>query len=598
MSQIDLPEDKIRERILLLKRFLPHLEWNWPNEVREKVYKEVFGSIGISINVEIFSIYMNLKYNRPVKIESIAKMISDSQLEKMVQISPYKDYYTFRGKYYTVKRNGVFECRGSWEEVKKAVKEVLKTHGKKGYAVLKALVDVTEAHFEYISARASEIYGDRLYPSHLIAELRDKWDLVWEVGSRQYPKWSMPEEIKPAVIEVLSEFESTPIPRLSTRDAEQEFLMVIKMEEEFRNYLTDLIKDRLEDTIKFGRNFSPQALIDYLQDLFGPVIFFDHLLTITQQYSLSDVDIITGEGNKAGNIGFNLALFGEPGTGKTFASKDMILGNESQDVPAHGLPGLNRYCGGITPAKFIAIGEAYQDRKFNFIVTEFNDWFKYKGMVEPLKLAMERGVIRYETKTYTVGPYRFTSFFSVNYNTKVKEKGYEVTVRDPNFNAIEDRMLCRLHRLTKEKYNELAKSQRKLMLGILQEKMKKVAPRLRDHLTLVYAIQTKNPKVVGTFIEKKVMLTDDMLKMLEKASDLILEHLETKIVPFSMRLEKRAIQLASAMSLINYFNIRSDVIPIDPVAAKIAVQFFVEEAWIRSNEAFPLYEVIKKLFSS
>ena len=103
------------------------------------------------------------------------------------------------------------------------------------------------------------------------------------------------------------------------------------------------------------------------------MIFFDHLLTITQQYSICDVEVITGDCERALNIGFNLALFGEPGTGKTFATKDMILGNESQNVPPHGLPGLNRYCGGMTPAKFIAIGEAYQDRRFNFIITEFND---------------------------------------------------------------------------------------------------------------------------------------------------------------------------------------------------------------------------------
>lgn len=603
MSSNGLPEDKFRERVLLLKRFLPHLEWEWPNEVREKVYNAIFvGKTLPPTSVEhavVMMVIAKLRSNMPVRIEDIARIISDSDLEKLVRISPLKDFYSFRGKYYTVVRGGVFECVGSWDEVKAAVKEILKTHGKKGYALLKALTEITEvsgAPFEFIVARASEIYGDRIYPSHLIAELRDRWDLAWEVGSRQYPRWAMPEEVKPAVIEVLAEFESTPIPTLRTRDAEQEFLEVIKMEEEFRNYLTNLISNRLEETVRFGTSFTPQSLINYLQNLFGPVIFFDHLLTITQQYSLCDVDIVAPEGNKAGNTGFNLALFGEPGTGKTFASKDMILGNESLGVPPHGLPGINRYCGGMTPAKFIAIGEAYQGRKFNFIVTEFNDWFKYRGMVEPLKLAMERGYIRYETKTYTVGPYRFTSFFSVNYNTEVRERGYEVTVRDPNFNAIEDRMLCRLHRLTKEKYSELAKSQRKLMVGVLQDEMTRVAPKLRDHLTLVYAIQTRNPKVVGRFVEKKVMLTDEMLNQLERASDLVLEHLESRTVPFSMRLERRAIQLASAMSLINYFNTKSDVIPIDTMAARVAIQFFVEEAWIRSNEAFLLYEVIKKLF--
>jgi hypothetical protein len=573
--------DKLRERILLLKRFLPHLEWEWPNEVRSRVSKEVFGG--------------KLPVSKPVKIEELAKYITDEQLEKMVHISPLKDYYSFRGKYYTVKRGGVFDCVGSWDEVKDSVRQILKVHGKKGYALLKALTEITEAPFEAIAIRASEIYGERYYPSHLIAELRDKWDLAWEVGSKQYPKWTMPEEVKPAVIEVLSEFEAKPIPKLSTPQAQREFLEVIRMEEEFRSFLRELIAERLEETINFGKEMSPSYLVNYLQSLFGPVIFFDHLLSITQQYSICDSDVIGESGFKATSTGFNLALFGEPGTGKTFATKDMILGNENLGVPPHGLPGINRYCGGMTPAMFIAVGEAYAGRRFNFIVTEFNDWFKYKGMVEPLKLAMERGVIRYETKSYIVGPYNFTSFFSVNYNTRVYERGYEVTVRDPNFNAIEDRMLCRLHRLTKEKYQELSKSQRALMLGEMRAKMKP-SQKIRDHLTLVYAIQTRHPLIAGTFYDKKVLITSEMLKMLEKASDLILEHLgEVKVVPFSMRLEKRALQLASAMSLMNYFNVKSDVIPIDTTASKMAVQFFVEEAWIRSNEAFPIYEVLKKL---
>ncbi len=59
-------------------------------------------------------------------------------------------------------------------------------------------------------------------------------------------------------------------------------------------------------------------------------------------------------------------------------------------------------------------------------------------MVEPLKLALERGTIRSKTKTHTVGPYKFNCFFRINYNTEVS---------NPNFNAIEDRILCRLHRL-------------------------------------------------------------------------------------------------------------------------------------------------------
>jgi len=122
------------------------------------------------------------------------------------------------------------------------------------------------------------------------------------------------------------------------------------------------------------------------------------------------------------------------------------------------------------------------------------------------------------------------------------------------------------------------------------------AYKVRDHLTLVYAIQTKDSLVAGTFYDKKILLTDEILKMLENATNQVLDHLgSTKVVPFSMRLEKRALQLASAMSLINYFNTDSDIIPIDNLAAKMAAQFFLEEAWIRSNEAFPIYHVMKKL---
>jgi len=579
-SSQPLTRDKLKERILLLRRFLPHLEWTWPNEIRTKISKELFNG--------------QLPIDQAVKFENLAKTLTDGQLTHMIQFSPLKEHYTFRGKYYTAK-DGALQVQGSWEEVRIRTKQILKTYGKKGYALLKALAEITQASLQSLAARASEIYGEKLYPTRLIAELRDRFDLAWPVGSKRHPRWAMPEEVKPVVIQVLSEFEAKPVPKLSTEQAEREFLQVISMDEEFRNYLKDLLTNRLEETIKFGKQMSPEHLINYLQSLYGPTIFFDHLLSITQSYSICDSTVINKEGQKALDIGFNLALFGEPGTGKTFAAKDMIVGNENLGVPAHGLPGVNRYCGGMTPAMFIAIGEAYLGRRFNFIVTEFNDWFKYRGMVEPLKLAMERGSIRYETKTYTIGPYRFSSFFTVNYNTEVREKGYEVTIRDPNFNAIEDRMLCRLHRLTKQKYQELSKSQRALMLGELRTKMEQ-AYKIRDHLTLVYAIQTRDPLVAGNFYDKKVLLTDEILKMLEEATDMVLEHLRgIKVVPFSMRLERRALQLASAMSLTNYFNTDSDIIPIDSLASKMAVEFFVEEAWIRSNEAFPIHYVMKKL---
>jgi len=193
----DTPWDKVHERVLLLRRYLYHLEWEWPNEVKRNVLD-----------------FLGYGQREEISIEELARYLTDVQLEHLIQMSPIKDFYTFRGKYYTVGKGGIFEPHGSWEEVKAAVREILKIHGKKGYALLKALIECNEhgAPFEFIAAKASEIYGERIYPSHLIAELRDRWDLAWEVGSRQYPRWAMPEEVKPAVIEILSEFEITPIP--------------------------------------------------------------------------------------------------------------------------------------------------------------------------------------------------------------------------------------------------------------------------------------------------------------------------------------------------------------------------------------------------
>lgn len=272
MSHQTIPEDKIKERIMILKRFLYPLEWDWPNEVRTRISQEVFNG--------------QLPIDKPVDIQELAKTITDEQLEKMIHISPRKDHFCFRGKYYTILKGGKFEPKGSWEEVKAEVRNVLKIHGKKAYALLKALIEMSPGHFMAIAMRASEIYGERLYPIHLMAELKER-DLVWKIGDRE---WVMPGEIVPAVTEVLSEIESRPLPKLSTKQAEREFLEVIKMEEEFKTYLEDLLETRLDETIKFGRNFSPIFLMNYLQELFGPVIFFDHLLTITQQYSISNTD--------------------------------------------------------------------------------------------------------------------------------------------------------------------------------------------------------------------------------------------------------------------------------------------------------------------
>jgi len=347
-----------------------------------------------------------------------------------------------------------------------------------------------------------------------------------------------------------------------------------KMDTTFEEYLETVLKNRLESTIKFGKTFSITSLTSYLQNLFGPVLYFDSLLSIAQQYGLADVEIVHPRGKTGMRTGWNLSLFGEPGTGKSFSTRDMILGKPDAKIYPHGLPGRNRYAGGMSPARFIRIGQAYVNRTFNFIVPEFNDWFKYKGMVEPLKLAMERGEIKYELHREVIGPYRFNNFFSVNYNVATYGRGYEVTVQDPNFNAIEDRMLCRLHRLTKQRFVEIAQSQMRLAFGDID--IEKGAKQIRDHLTLVYAIETGHPLVKLRFPRKPVMITPEAYSFIEKARNAILERIPHEVVAFSARLEDRAIRFACAASLLDYFHSDLNYIPVSEDALRYATQLYVE----------------------
>ena len=259
----------------------------------------------------------------------------------------------------------------------------------------------------------------------------------------------------------------------------------------------------------------------------------------------------------------------------------------------HGVPGRNRYCGGITPARFIRIGQVYVGKTFNFIVPEFNDWFRYSGMVDVLKIAMERGEIKQELHREIIGPYRFDSFFTVNYNTAVMGQGYAVTIGDPNFNAIEDRMICRLHRMTKERYVEIAQSQMRLAMG--EVNVDRFAKQIRDHVALVYAIETGHPLVKGRFSKKPVMITSEMYEAVGRAREAILRRIPDSM-KFSARLEHNVVKFACAASLLNYFNEDLDYIPVSADALDRAIRLYVEEASVRSKEEFKPEEVLKELF--
>jgi len=578
-------DDKIVERKLLIKRAFP--------------LTEIF-EIGKQLGLHYFDQFVNCwETDADTAALEIGQVVSDAQLQAIFKKHKARDWSVFRGKYYTFE-GGILSLRGSLEKIRAAIAETAMKYDKNSVYVLKAMVQ-SGGNFglkEYTEARKQKVD-----PYPILGKLEQLNVVMPAYKGEEYSEWKMLEETLPFIRSELgmasAEYKAATSGATSAEAAEKvdyledERQKIGGMEEELNQYLNDLIKNRLDQTIEFGKTFSASYLADYLQNLFGQVLYFDGFLSILQQYSIADVEIVNPQGKTGMRTGWSFALFGEPGTGKSFSTRDLILGVPDGKIKAHGVPGRNRYCGGITPARFIRIGQAYVGRTFNFIVPEFNDWFRYAGMVDVLKIAMERGEIKHELHREIVGPYRFNSYFSVNYNTQVMGKGYAVTIGDPNFNAIEDRMICRLHRLTKERYVEIAKSQMRLALGEVSTDTG--AQQIRDHATLAYAIETEHPLVRGRFYPKPVMITAEMYDAISRARDAILKRIPGSM-KFSARLESNVVKFACAASLLSYFNSDLDYIPVSEDVVKRAVRLYVEEASVRSREEFEAEEVLRELF--
>lgn len=578
-------DDKIVERKLLIKRAFP--------------LTEIF-EIGKKLGLHYFDqLVSGWETDADAASLEIGQAVSDAQLQEIFKKHETRDWAVFRGKHYTFE-GGTLSLRGSLEKIQTAIAETAKKYGKDSIYVLKVMV---QAGGNFGLKEYTEALKQKVDPYPILGKLEQLKVVVPAYKSEEYCEWKMLEETLPFIRSELgvpsAEYKAATLGATPTEVAEKvdyledERQKIGGMEEELNHYLNDLIKNRLDQTIKFGKTFSASYLADYLQNLFGQVLYFDGFLSILQQYAISDVDIVNPQGQTGMRTGWSFALFGEPGTGKTFSTRDLILGVPDGKIKPHGVPGRNRYCGGITPARFIRIGQAYAGRTFNFIVPEFNDWFRYSGMVDVLKIAMERGEIKHELHREIIGPYRFNSFFSVNYNTQVMGRGYAVTIGDPNFNAIEDRMICRLHRLTKERYVEIAKSQMRLALGEIS--LDKGAQQIRDHVALTYAIETEHPLVRGRFSSKPVMITPEMYDAISRAREAILKRIPGSM-KFSARLESNVVKFACAASLLSYFNLNLDYIPVSEDVVKRAVKLYVEEASVRSKEEFQPEEVMQELF--
>ncbi|NYT00411.1 MAG: hypothetical protein GKB99_01620 [Methanocellales archaeon] len=356
------------------------------------------------------------------------------------------------------------------------------------------------------------------------------------------------------------------------------------MEASLMNYLKGLMP-RERDVKDFAKSMQLSSLCEYFEE-YGGMASIDVLLSWAQLFGIADVDVLKPNGEKLTTTGFHLAYFGDVGTGKTYSSIDFVMGNERIGLEPHGIPGRYRYCGGITPYMFIQMGQYYEGDKMVFLVPEFNDWFFHeKGMVERLKLAMEQKPLKYESSRETIGPYVFTSFFNANYNVKIKKKGYKLTVSDPNFNAIEDRCFCRLHKMTKQRFLDIIDSIEKHTLGTNKE-IKITPDQIRDHATLLYSINTG---LINHYKPSKVQFSEEQISTIMSAIKIFAEEYmgDGKLINASPRSIYKCLQLASTLTLPFYFTAKAIESPshrillVEDRALNMAVEIMIEELTVR-----------------
>ena len=358
--------------------------------------------------------------------------------------------------------------------------------------------------------------------------------------------------------------------KLSTEEAMREYQdVVLRLKTEYEFFVKNVRENDVEEWI--SQIHSIEDIVEYVKSIMGDKLYMDALLPIIQQYSISNVPIYSSANpeRRINQTGFSLAYFGEPGTGKTFATDDLLRGKEEKGVPPHGMIGRLRYAQGMTPKMFIAILEAYQDYPVDWVIPEFKDFFAYRGMVEKLKLVMERREVRDETRTATIGPYKVTSFFIVNYNTQVNKGRWKSTINDPNFNAVEDRMLCKLFLNTHERRKLIWENMKRIAAGKVDYYL---AEPLRKHMTYTYhLLNEQNARVIVD--------EDDFIRIGDDIAEAINKH----NAPVSLRIIDRALQIAASSSLVRFLAERENEIWIDKKSLELAKNFVMDEIEARAK---------------
>ena len=148
------------------------------------------------------------------------------------------------------------------------------------------------------------VFGD---PSRLLGRLKRRGLLEEGLGGPTDRVYSVPfpvelrevliTELQPPEVAEPGGFHPVPDERSEIRSMDSDFL----------THLQDLLRNRFDATVAFGRGFSAAKLATYLRDLFGEALYLDILISMLQQYALADVPLLAPTGRSTGSTGFHLA---------------------------------------------------------------------------------------------------------------------------------------------------------------------------------------------------------------------------------------------------------------------------------------------------
>ncbi|MBC7130176.1 hypothetical protein H5T51_03005, partial [Candidatus Bathyarchaeota archaeon] len=281
-------EDKVIERKILLKRAFQ---------------KPQLFEIGRNLAIPYFELFENpWVIDEDQAAYEIASIIGDSQLKEIFETHKPKSWVVFRGEHYTFE-DGLLSLKGSWNTLRSSLQELRKRHGDKVDKILKVILETSGG---CNPLEIAEKLKGQVDPAPLLADMERMKLIVPFYEGDGYKEWTVLEEVSPLLrLELgLAKPEKAAKPSEVTKVVGEEEVDYVAMERqeiermdnELNTYLTELLKKRLNATIKFGKKFSISVLADYLIKLFGPVLYFDSLLSITQQYGLADVEIIHEKG--------------------------------------------------------------------------------------------------------------------------------------------------------------------------------------------------------------------------------------------------------------------------------------------------------------